>query len=84
MRAQNEFGYKDSFYFNRFVYWNEKFEIEKTSDEFSFIDGRIEFVTGMDHLDDNNVIVTFGAADSGGFVARIPKTIINNSLNKTW
>jgi hypothetical protein len=84
MRAQNDFGYKDSFYFNRFVYWNSNFEIEKTSDSFSFIDARIEFVTGMDHLDDNNVIATFGAADSGGFVTRIPKTLINNLLTTTW
>ena len=84
MRAQNDFGYKDSFYFNRFVYWNSNFEIEKTSDSFSFIDARIEFVTGMDHLDDDNVIATFGAADSGGFVTRIPKTLINNLLTTTW
>ena len=84
MRDQNEFGHKDSYYFNRFVYWNENFEIVKTSEAFSFMDARIEFVTGLDHLDNDNVIVTFGAADSAGFVIRIPKTFINNFLTQTW
>ena len=82
--GSNEFGLKDAYYFSRFVYWNDKWEIVKTSEDFSFIDTRIEFVTGMDHLDENNVIITFGAADSGAFVIKIPKTFINNFLTKSW
>ena len=82
--GSNEFGLKDAYYFSRFVYWNDKWEITKTSENFSFIDTRIEFVTGMDHLDDDNVLITFGAADSGAFVIRIPKSFINNFLTQSW
>lgn len=81
---KNPFGYKDSFYFSRFVYWNSNWEIERTSEDFSFFDGRIEFTTGLDHLDENNIIATFGMCDSSAFTVKMPKSLIEKLLTIKW
>ena len=81
---KNPFGYKDSFYFSRFVYWDAEWNIVSTSVDFSFLDGRIEFTTGLDHLDMNNVIITFGMCDSSAFTVKMSKTLIQKLLTIKW
>lgn len=81
---RNELGLKDAFYFSRFVYWDSNWNITKTSVDFSFMDGRIEFTTGLCEYDENFVLITFGWADCAAYVAKVPKTLINNLLTETW
>lgn len=79
---KNELGLKDAFYFSRFVYWNKDWNITKISTDFSFLDGRIEFSTGLCEYDENNVLITFGWVDCAAYVAKVPKTLINNLLTE--
>jgi predicted GH43/DUF377 family glycosyl hydrolase len=80
----NEHQWKDAFYFSRFIEWDSDWNIISTSQDFSFMDGRIEFVCGMDNLDENFVLVTFGFCDSSAYIAKIPKTLIEKMLIKKW
>jgi hypothetical protein len=80
----NELGYKDAFYFSRFVYWDSEWNVKFTSEDFSFLDGRIEFVAGMDHLNDDFVLITFGFCDCGGYVVKMPKSLIEKMLIQKW
>jgi hypothetical protein len=82
--GNNELNWKDAFYFSRFVYWDSEWNIQSTSDEFSFMDGRIEFVSGMDHLNDDFVLITFGFCDCGGYVVKMPKSLIEKMLIQKW
>ena len=84
MEGNNEHHYKDAYYFSRFVHWDSNWNIIKTSSDFSFLDGRIEFTTGMIDFNDEFVLCTFGWSDSSGYIAKIPKTLINKLLNIEW
>ena len=81
---ENPFNHKDAIYLSRFIYWDSEWSIKKTSPPFSFLDGRIEFTTGMDHLNEENVIITFGMCDSSAFTVRMTKTLIEKLLNRLW
>ena len=80
----NELGYKDAFYFSRFVYWDSEWNIQSTSEDFSFLDGRIEFVAGMDNLNDDFVVITFGFCDCNAFIVKMPKNLIQKMLTLKW
>jgi hypothetical protein len=84
VRNNNELGYKDAFYFSRFVQWDSEWNIIGTSESFSFLDGRIEFVSGMDILNDDFVLITFGFCDCGSYIVKMPKTLIQKMIIQTW
>lgn len=84
MKSQKIHYNKDSYYFSRFVYWNDKWEIERTSNDFSVLDGRIEFVTGLAELDEKFVLITFGFCDSSAYICKVPKSLINKMLFIQW
>jgi hypothetical protein len=84
VHGNNEFGHKDAYYFSRFVYWDSEWNIVSTSENFSFLDGRIEFVTGMDHLNDDFVLITFGFCDCSAYIVKMPKTQIQKMLTQQW
>ena len=85
---KNEKGQKDAFYYHRFFYLNKNFEIEKYSDYFNFMTGRIEFATGLVLVNDDklglkkdDVYITFGFQDNSAFLLKTDKIFINNLLN---
>ncbi len=80
----NELGYKDAFYFSRFIHWDSDWNIVATSKDFSFLDGRIEFVAGMDHLNDEFVVITFGFCDCSAYIVKMPKSLIEKMLITKW
>jgi hypothetical protein len=84
VHLNNEFGYKDAYYFSRFVQWDSDWNIIGTSDSFSFLDGRIEFVVGMDHLNEDSVVITFGFCDCGAYIVRMNKNTIQKMINQKW
>lgn len=84
MKSQKIHYNKDSYYFSRFVYWNDQWEIERTSNDFSVLDGRIEFVTGLAELDEKFVLITFGFCDSSAYICKVPKSLINKMLFIQW
>jgi hypothetical protein len=82
--GNNEHGWKDAYYFSRFVQWDSNWNIIAMSDEFSFLDGRIEFVSGLDHLDEDFVVITFGFCDVGAYTVKMPKNMINELLKNKF
>ena len=82
--TNNEHGWKDAFYFSRFVEWDSDWNIISTSEDFSFLDGRIEFVCGMDNLDQDFVLITFGFCDCSAYIVKMPKSLIQKMLTKKW
>lgn len=77
-------GIKDAKYLSRFVFWDKDWNITKTSEDFLFMDARIEFTTGLAEYNDEFVLATFGWADCSAYTAKIPKKLINKLLVQSW
>lgn len=70
-------GRKDGTYLHRVVLWDKEWKIAKTTKEFSFMNGQIEFVTGMAFYQ-GNVLISFGFQDNAAFLLVIPEKIFAN------
>ena len=71
------------YYFNRFVYLDNHFNIKELSPLFYFMDKTIEFVSGMAYdLNNQNVLITFGYEDKNkACIGRISIIDIESILN---
>jgi|TARA_R110000803_G_scaffold68682_1_gene130705 tetratricopeptide (TPR) repeat protein len=67
----DEQGNKDAQYYHRFIVWNKNWEIVHTSDNFKFMDARIEFACGL-HLEGDKFLITFGFQDSTAYLLTLP------------
>jgi len=65
----NKNGNKDGQYYHRFIVWDKKWNIVHKSEDFKFLDARIEFCCGLAFHEDN-FYATFGFQDSTSFVLR--------------
>ena len=73
----DEYGYKNAKYYHRFVVWDLEWNFVKVTKPFKFMDGWIEFCTGMDVLG-NSILITFGFQDNTAYLLKAPlKTIID-------
>ena len=66
-------------YAHRFIQYDEKGRIIKVTDPFNFIDKSIEFASGI-CIDQNRVLVTFGALDSSAHIASFPLKNVLSAL----
>jgi hypothetical protein len=66
---KNKLQQKDAKYTHRFVVWDKEWNIVKISDQFSFMDGEIEFCCGM-AIHQNNLLITFGFQDNAAFILK--------------
>ena len=74
---RDTFGRKDGKYIHRIVVWDKNWNIIHSTDEFSFMKGDIEFVTGL-AFKDNDVLITFGFQDNAAYILRMPKDAFAN------
>jgi tetratricopeptide (TPR) repeat protein len=58
---------KDAHYYHRFIVWDKDWNIVNFSDEFKFMDCRIEFSCGLAHKD-GRFLITFGIQDTTAFL----------------
>lgn len=73
---------KDGKYRHYFVKYNSNFELEFVTEAFSFLNGDIEFATGMiEH--NNNFVISFGYIDNSAFLIEVPKNLVK-SLKKVY
>jgi hypothetical protein len=72
-------GRKDGIYRHRFVIFDKNLEIQKTSKEFSFLGGDVEFSIGMT-LHNDNILITFGFQDNAAFLLNVPKEFMDEFL----
>lgn len=68
---QNRLGQKDATYRHRFLVWDLDWNLVEVSDEFSFMDGRVEFCCGMTIVD-GVMHLTFGFQDNAAFLLTLP------------
>jgi predicted GH43/DUF377 family glycosyl hydrolase/tetratricopeptide (TPR) repeat protein len=68
---KNSQGNKDAQYYHRFIVWDKDWKIVYSSDEFKFLNTRIEFSCGL-ALQENDLIITFGYQDTTAFALRLP------------
>ena len=70
-------GRKDGTYLHRVVIWDHEWKIAKTTKEFSFMNGQIEFATGM-ALHQGKVLISFGFQDNAAFLLVVPDKVFAN------
>lgn len=70
---------KDGIYRHRFIVWNKDWDVIRISEEFNFMDARIEFSCGM-CLYKGDLLITFGFQDNASFLLQVPEKIIDEVL----
>jgi len=70
---------KDAKYVHRFIVWDSDWNVVKMSEQFSFMDGEIEFCCGM-VLRNGEFLITFGFQDNAAFVLRVPESYVEEIL----
>ena len=75
-------GRKDAKYTHRIVLWDKDYNIIKWSDDFTFMNGHIEFCAGMCYKD-GNFLITFGFRDNCSFLLKLPETVMEDIINGT-
>ena len=73
-------GRKNAVYTHRIVLWDKNFNRIKWSDEFSFLNGNIEFCAGL-AFHNGNFLITFGFQDNAGYLLSVPEHIIEQIIN---
>jgi len=68
---KSEIGAKNAIYRHCLIFWDNDWNVHKWTPEFSFLNGDIEFCTGMTRFRDN-FILTFGFQDNCSFVLSVP------------
>jgi predicted GH43/DUF377 family glycosyl hydrolase len=76
---RNYNGYKDADYFHRFIIWNKDWSIKYISDDFNFLDTKIEFCIGLEQIEDD-IFIVFGYQDNGCYALKLKKDSLNNII----
>lgn len=78
----SEVGRKDAVYHHRFLMWDKDWNIVKYSKEFFMMDGHVEFGVGMCHLNDQELLITFGFQDNAAYLLRVPTKHVIEFINE--
>jgi len=70
---KNEHNNKDAQYYHRFIVWDKNWKIVYSSDEFKFMDARIEFSCGL-HYENDEFLIPFGFQDTTAFLLTMPSS----------
>ena len=73
---KNYLGQKDAVYRHRLLLWTDDWEFIGASNPFAFLDFPIEFCVGA-AVHNENLIVSFAAADNAAFTLLIPETVVD-------
>jgi hypothetical protein len=74
-------GRKDGKYLQRIVVWDKSWNIVKSTDEFSFMKGEIEFVTGL-AFHNGTVLISFGFQDNAAYILSMPEALFEKIIMK--
>lgn len=77
---KNKLGQKDAYYYHRLILWDKDWNIIKMSDNFSFMDGAIEFSAGAIMLE-GELVIAFGFQDNAAYLLKIPEKTLDNLLD---
>lgn len=76
---KNYLGQKDAIYRHRLLVWDDQLNLVGISQQFSFLDARIEFAVGAAVLGED-LLVTFGFQDNAAFVLKVPKIVVEELI----
>lgn len=76
---QSEVGRKDGLYRHRFMIWDEKWQCQGFSRDFSFMDAHVEFCTGMCYYK-GDLLMTFGYQDNAAYLLRVNPEVVEDFI----
>ena len=76
---KNYLDQKDGVYRHRLCVWDDQLNLVGLSNQFSFLDAKIEFCVGAAILD-GDLLISFGFQDNAAFVLRTPGKIIEDLI----
>jgi hypothetical protein len=76
---KNYLQQKDAIYRHRLVLWDDQLNLIGLSNEFSFLDARVEFCVGAAVLD-GDLLISFGFQDNAAFVLRTPGPVVEDLI----
>lgn len=74
-------GRKDGKYLQRIIVWDKDWNIIQSTDDFSFMKGEIEFVTGL-AINNGTVLISFGFQDNAAYILSISETLFEKIIMK--
>ena len=79
---KNYLGQKDGVYRHRLCVWDKEFNlIGITKENFSFLDGQIEFVAGAAKYNED-LLISFGFQDNAAFILKAPGYMIDEMVQE--
>ena len=79
---KNYLGQKDGVYRHRLCVWDKEFNlIGVTKENFSFLDGQIEFVAGAAKYNED-LLISFGFQDNAAFILKTPGYMIDEMIQE--
>lgn len=75
----NEIGQKDGYYYHRFLVWDKDWNLVTKSQDFNFMNARIEFACGLAQKDDT-FLITFGYQDNCAYILEMPVKFLEEML----
>jgi hypothetical protein len=78
---RSEAGRKDATYRHRFTFWDKDWNIKKISQQFSFLNAKIEFACGLAKYGDD-YLITFGFQDNAAYVLKVPGKFMEDFINE--
>lgn len=79
---KHEDGTKDAHYYHRFIVWDKEFNVVGVSEDFKFMDARVEFAAGMAY-NDGHFYITFGFQDNAAYILKVDENTVNSMIT-TW
>ncbi len=77
---KNKIDQRNAKYTHRFVVWDLDWNIQHISNEFSFMDGEIEFCCGMTFDNNKNLFISFAFQDNAAYILKVPQSQINSVI----
>lgn len=72
-------GQKDAIYRHRLCVWDDDLNLVGLSQEFSFLDGKVEFCVGIAKYQED-LLVSFSLSDNAAFVLKITKPVVEDLI----
>lgn len=76
-------GRKNATYRHRFLCWDTNWNLLRTSDKFSFMQGEIEFCAGA-AVQGDNLLITYGFQDNSAYILKMPLRLMEQLTDIPW
>lgn len=70
---------KDAHYYHRFVVWDKDFNMIDVSEDFKFMDARVEFAAGMAYHE-GNFYITYGFQDNAAYLLKVDEKTVEDFI----